>query len=504
MPVSVNLTGPVDEDALRLALADVAARHESLRTVFAEDADGTAHQLVLAPERIRVPLVVEHAADEAAADQIVRRAAGHVFDLGTEVPLQASLVRLPSEPGEDATREGAERERSALLLLTHHIAGDAWSRGILVRDLTAAYSARVLSGAAPVWEPLPVQYADYSLWQRELLGSEEDAGSEVSRQLAYWRQALAGLPEELVLPFDRPRPATASYEGDRVTFTLPEGLHERLTTVAREHRASLFMVFQAALATLLSRLGAGDDIPIGTPIAGHTDDALDDLVGFFVNTLVLRTDTSGDPTFAELIERVRAADLEAYAHQDLPFERLVEAVNPERSLARHPSSDHAQLRQRRPRRAPAPPPPRSPGPPDSPSPDAVPTPPPPSSTSPSRSSSTPRRPAPVLGCALDFATELFDRDTARGIADRFVRVLTALAADPGSRAGDARSSARPNGAGSSSRRTPRTSTTGTGPRCTCSSPSRRPPSPTPSPSPGPAARSPTGSSTSGPTGSPTT
>ncbi|RSS34450.1 amino acid adenylation domain-containing protein [Streptomyces sp. WAC08241] len=438
MPVSVNLTGPVDEDALRLALADVAARHESLRTVFAEDADGTAHQLVLAPERIRVPLVVEHAADEAAADRIVRRAAGHVFDLGTEVPLRASLVRLPSEPGEDATREGAERERSALLLLTHHIAGDAWSRGILVRDLTAAYSARVLSGAAPVWEPLPVQYADYSLWQRELLGSEEDAGSEVSRQLAYWRQALAGLPEELVLPFDRPRPATASYEGDRVTFTLPEGLHERLTTVAREHRASLFMVFQAALATLLSRLGAGDDIPIGTPIAGRTDDALDDLVGFFVNTLVLRTDTSGDPTFAELIERVRAADLEAYAHQDLPFERLVEAVNPERSLARHPlfqtmlSFDNGARGGTGTAAAPL--------------------------TGPAGLTVTGRRAdapsakfdlsfeivehaaetgAPVLGCALDFATELFDRDTARGIADRFVRVLTALAADPGSRAGDA-------------------------------------------------------------------
>ncbi|MYV67026.1 amino acid adenylation domain-containing protein, partial [Streptomyces sp. SID2131] len=411
------------------------ARHESLRTVFAEDADGTAHQVVLAPERIRVPLVVEHAADEAAADRIVRRAAGHVFDLGTEVPLRASLVRLPSEPGEDATREGAERERSALLLLTHHIAGDAWSRGILVRDLTAAYSARVLSGAAPVWEPLPVQYADYSLWQRELLGSEEDAGSEVSRQLAYWRQALAGLPEELVLPFDRPRPATASYEGDRVTFTLPEGLHERLTTVAREHRASLFMVLQAALAALLSRLGAGEDIPIGTPIAGRTDDALDDLVGFFVNTLVLRTDVSGDPTFAELIERVRAADLEAYAHQDLPFERLVEAVNPERSLARHPlfqtmlnlnnagpvealdeiaklpglTVRHEPLETNRVKFD--------------------------LGFSFAESHSTGGTPGGLRG-ALQYRTDLFDRVSARGIVDRFVRVLGELAADPGCSVGD--------------------------------------------------------------------
>ncbi|MEU7124618.1 amino acid adenylation domain-containing protein, partial [Streptomyces zaomyceticus] len=194
MPVSVNLTGPVDEDALRLALADVAARHESLRTVFAEDADGSAHQVVLGPEQVRVPLVVEHAADGAAADRLMRRAAGYVFDLGAEAPLRATLVRLPSEIGEsEETPEAGEgggaavRERSALLLLTHHIAGDAWSRGILVRDLTAAYSARVLGGAAPLWDALPVQYADYSLWQRELLGSEEDAQSELSRQLSYWR-----------------------------------------------------------------------------------------------------------------------------------------------------------------------------------------------------------------------------------------------------------------------------------------------------------------------------
>ncbi|MEU2235263.1 amino acid adenylation domain-containing protein [Streptomyces vietnamensis] len=477
MPVSVNLTGPVDEEALRLALADVAARHESLRTVFAEDADGSAHQVVLAPEQVRVPLVVEHAADEATADRLLRRAAGYVFDLGSEAPLRALLVRLPSETGtgtahdgtahdgtahdgtahdgtahggttpDGAAADGGGRERSALLLLIHHIAGDAWSRGILVRDLTAAYSARVLSGAAAVREELPVQYADYSLWQRELLGSEDDADSEVSRQLGYWKETLAGLPEELALPFDRPRPATSSYEGDRVTFTLPEGLHERLTEVAREHRASLFMVLQAGLATLLSRLGAGDDIPLGTPIAGRTDDALDDLVGFFVNTLVLRTDVSGDPTFAELIARVRTRNLEAYAHQDLPFERLVEAVNPERSLARHPlfqtmlsfdngargsaatgstdgsTATHAAL------------------------------------TGPAGLKVTGRQVgspsakfdlsfeivehaaetaagAPVLSCALDFSTELFDRDTAQGITDRFVRVLAALAADPGSRAGD--------------------------------------------------------------------
>ncbi|MYU19534.1 hypothetical protein GTZ78_54845, partial [Streptomyces sp. SID8361] len=365
MVISLDLTGPLDEDALRQALTDVVARHESLRTVFADDAAGGAYQVVLAPEQARVPLSVERVADEASVDRLMRGAAAYAFDLTSEIPIRAALFRLPGElPGDTSANTSADpssdpsadlsgvpsdalpaappddlpralppdrpraggADRSALLLLTHHIAGDAWSRGVLVRDLTAAYAARVTTGRAPAWEPLPVQYADYSLWQRDLLGDEADAGSEIARQLDYWTRALEGLPEELALPFDRPRPAAASYRGDRVGFELPPGLYERLVRVAGEHRASLYMVLQAALATLLTRLGAGSDIPIGTPVAGRTDDALDDLVGFFVNTLVLRTDTSGNPTFTELVERVRARDLEAYAHQDLPFERLVEVV----------------------------------------------------------------------------------------------------------------------------------------------------------------------------------
>ncbi|MER7773350.1 amino acid adenylation domain-containing protein, partial [Kitasatospora sp. NPDC096140] len=314
VPVALRLSGSLDVEALRRGLADVVARHESLRTVFAEDADGP-YQIVLDAARAAEAGLREVAVAADDLEEELKHATRTPFDLTRDLPLRAWLFEL-----------GAEEH--VLLAVVHHIAGDAWSMGPLARDLAAAYAARA-AGEAPAWQELPVQYADYGLWQRELLGSEADQGSEVSRQLAYWKRTLGGLPEELALPFDRPRPATASYRGDRVTFAFPEGLHDGLTRVAREHRASVFMVLQAALAALLSRLGAGEDIPLGTPIAGRTDDALDDLVGFFVNTLVLRTDVSGDPTFAELIERVRAADLEAYAHQDLPFERLVEAVNPE-------------------------------------------------------------------------------------------------------------------------------------------------------------------------------
>ncbi|MGW4433615.1 amino acid adenylation domain-containing protein, partial [Streptomyces tendae] len=423
VPISLDLTGELDQEALRLALADVVDRHESLRTVVVEDGSGAAHQVVLGREQTRVPLAVERVASDAEVDARMRRAAGYVFDLASEIPLRATLF----EVGEEGVTD-----RWALLLLTHHIASDAWSRGILIRDLVAAYAARTTTGRAPDLAPLPVQYADYSLWQRDVLGSEDDPGSEATRQLDHWKRALSGLPEELSLPFDRPRPAVASYRGDRVAFDLPQDVYERLVRVGREQGASLFMVLQAGLAALLTRLGAGTDIPLGTPIAGRTDDALDDLVGFFVNTLVLRTDTSGDPTYAELVDRVRAESLAAYAHQDLPFERLVEAVNPERSLSRHPlfqtmlsfdnagrAASHADLAglavSGRTLGAPA--------------------------AKFDLSFELAERPAGPdraagLSCALDYSTDLFDRGTAQDVADRFVRVLTALADDPGRRIGE--------------------------------------------------------------------
>src|SRR5262249_50657015 len=218
------------------------------------------------------------------------RTARQGFDVTSEPPLRAHLFVL------------GEREH-VLLLLLHHIAGDGWSMAPLVRDLAAFYAARCRGGVADL-PVLPVQYADYTLWQNAVLGEESDPESVISRQLAYWTDRLEGLPEELNLPLERPRPAVSSYRGASVPLLLGPELHGRLLALARDNRASLFMVLQAGLAALLTRLGAGTDIPIGSPIAGRTDSALDDLVGFFVNTLVLRTDTSGNPSFRKLIGRV--------------------------------------------------------------------------------------------------------------------------------------------------------------------------------------------------------
>ncbi|HUC56837.1 MAG TPA: amino acid adenylation domain-containing protein [Streptosporangiaceae bacterium] len=318
--LALRLHGELDSDALRQALDALVARHAALRTTFPL-IDGQPAASIASADSARLPLKLVAVAPSELERELVL-AASHEFDLRSEQPARATLFAV------------GPREH-VLLLLIHHIATDGWSMRQLRADLATAYQARS-KGQAPSWPPLQVGYPDYVAWQRELLGDQADPASLIADQLGYWKRALAGLPDRIDLPGDRTRSAEASYLGAEVGFRLDAALHARLADVARAGRATVFMVLQAALAALLTRLGAGTDIPLGTPVAGRADEALDHLVGFFVNTLVLRTDTSGDPTFAELLARVRETDLGAFTHQDLPFERLVEALNPARSLARNP------------------------------------------------------------------------------------------------------------------------------------------------------------------------
>ncbi|WIL35255.1 non-ribosomal peptide synthetase DhbF [Bacillus stercoris] len=320
IPVAVRLSGELDQGVLKAALYDLVCRHESLRTIFPET-QGTSYQHILDADQARPELHVTEIAEKELSDRLAE-AVRYSFDLAAEPAFRAELFVIgPDE--------------YVLLLLVHHIVGDGWSLTPLTRDLGTAYAARC-HGKAPEWAPLAVQYADYALWQQELLGNENDPNSLIAGQLAFWKETLKNLPDQLELPTDYSRPAEPSHDGDTIHFRIEPGLHKRLQELARANRVSLFMVLQSGLAALLTRLGAGTDIPIGSPIAGRNDDALGDLVGLFINTLVLRTDTSGDPSFRELLDRVREVNLAAYDNQDLPFERLVEVLNPARSRATHP------------------------------------------------------------------------------------------------------------------------------------------------------------------------
>ncbi|WP_230414105.1 non-ribosomal peptide synthetase [Collimonas silvisoli] len=320
MPLALRLSGALDRAALHTALGDLVQRHESLRTIYPNEA-GLPYQQIL-DGAAAYPALIEADTSEDELAAMLHAAAGHGFELGSAVPLRVYLFRL-------------EPDEHVLLLLTHHIAGDGASLLPLGRDLSIAYAARC-RGEAPGWAPLPLQYADYALWQQELLGNEDDPDSMAGRQREFWRATLRDLPEQLTLPSDHPRPLTPSYRGDVVPLQIAPQLHQRILQLARDSQASVFMVLQAGLAGLLSRLGAGNDIAIGSPVAGRSDHALDELIGCFVNTLVLRTDTSGQPSLRELIARVRTTNLAAYANQEFPFDRLVELLRPERSRSNLP------------------------------------------------------------------------------------------------------------------------------------------------------------------------
>ncbi|WP_280253294.1 non-ribosomal peptide synthetase [Nocardia abscessus] len=406
LPIAIRLTGALDVEALRLAVADVVRRHESLRTRYPEHG-GTPVQVIVPAEDIVLDLNPV-AVDPARLIETVTEFVTAGFDVAEQVPLRTRLYT-------------AGPDEHVLVVVVHHIAADGFSMSPLTRDVMAAYTARS-TGSAPGWAPLAVQYADFAVWQREILGSEEDPDSLLAKQVAYWRRALDDVPDELTLPTDRPRPAVASHHGATLHRELPGALVAALEDLARQRGASLFMVMHGALSVLLSRLSGSDDVAVGTPIAGRGEAALDDLVGMFVNTLVLRTGIEPGESFADLLDRVRRTDLDAYGNADVPFERLVELLAPERSQARNPLFQVMLAFQNLERTTL-----ELPG----------------LSVSALDLEENVARfdlqftlaergetGSGAMALALTYATELFDEATAAAIVDRWERVLAAVAADP--------------------------------------------------------------------------
>jgi amino acid adenylation domain-containing protein len=405
-----RLTGTLDQDALVAAIHDVVERHEILRTTYGTDDAGEPYARIRPAEQaaLRVPVAEVTSGELSAA---VDEAVAHRFDLAAELPFRATLLRCSPE-------------EHVLVLVIHHIASDGSSSAPLMRDLVDAYTAR-RDGRAPAWEPLPLQYKDYALWQREVLGDVADPGSLAAAQIEYWRKELAGVPQPLNLPLDRPRPAEASSRGDTVGIEAAPEVAAGLQKLADERGMSLSMVVQSALAVLLSKLGGGEDVTIGSPIAGRTDEALADMIGCFVNTQVLRADLSGNPSFTDLLAQVRNKALSAYEHQDVPFDVVVEAINPDRSAAYQPlfqvifswqsyeKPDLAlpglEMRFEQ----------------------AI-----PSTAMVDLTFFLAVDGTGALRGDLQYATDLFDRGTAEEISARLVRVLEQLAADPGLRVGD--------------------------------------------------------------------
>ncbi|MGY2092202.1 amino acid adenylation domain-containing protein [Nocardia gipuzkoensis] len=322
IPLAVRLSGPLDVRALRAAVRDLVERHEVLRTSYPE-CDGTGTQRVHAmSDPAAIPELPVLDVTEAEIPERTVATVVEGFDVTAAPPIRLRLLR-------------SNETEHVLVAVVHHIAADGSSMGPLTADLMTAYSARA-AGCAPSWAPLPVQYADYTLWQREMLGEESDSTSTLARQIGFWRERLADLPQRLDLPADRPRPAAFSGRGATHEFKIDAPVHAALHRLAQRHDATLFMVAHAAYAVLLARLSNTRDITIGTPVAGRGEATVDGLIGMFVNTLALRSEIDPGHTFAELLDQVRSRDIEAFGHADLPFERLVELLDPVRSGAHHP------------------------------------------------------------------------------------------------------------------------------------------------------------------------
>ncbi|HEU4328800.1 MAG TPA: amino acid adenylation domain-containing protein, partial [Roseiflexaceae bacterium] len=320
VPTGVRMRGTLDTAALQRSLDDLVERHESLRTAFAQ-VDGQPIQLIAPATSLPIALIdlsdLPAPERETTARSAIVAEAQRPFDLARSPLARATLVRLG-------------QQEHILLLNLHHIVSDGWSMGVLIRELAALYAAHV-RGQRAALPPLPVQYADFAVWQRGWF-----QGSLLEQQLNYWKHKLAGAPAALDLPTDRPRPPVQTFRGATVPFQLPAALSQALAALSRREGATLFMTLLAAFQTLLFRYSGQEDILVGSPIANRTRKEIEGLIGFFVNTLVLRGDLSGNPTFRQLLEQVRETALGAFSHQDLPFEYLVEAVQPERDLSRSP------------------------------------------------------------------------------------------------------------------------------------------------------------------------
>jgi amino acid adenylation domain-containing protein len=320
IPLAVRLHGHLDIPALERTLSEIIRRHEVLRTTFPL-IDGRPMPVITAPERIKLPIIdlqgFAESDREAEAQRLATEETQRPFDLAKGPVLRAMLLRL-----------GVEDHVAVVTI--HHITSDGWSTGVLVREVATLYTAFLTGDASPLPE-LPIQYADYAKWQREWL-----QGSVLESELDYWKQQLAGAPAVLELPTDHPRPAVQTFHGGRQSFRVGDDVAEALKAIGQGEGTTLFMTLLAAFKVLLSRYTGRDDIIVGSPIAGRNRAETEDLIGFFVNTLVLRTDTSGNPNFRQLLQRVREVTLGAYAHQDVPFEKLVEELQPERSLSQTP------------------------------------------------------------------------------------------------------------------------------------------------------------------------